>query len=522
MVLKPGSFVASDQLTVSDFDGVEYDFCCKLYPRGGGHTAKRTILGQNSNNNQGFGMAYAMNSEVNEKVGAYLQFIPRKPNQTVDASFALRLLGRQVEGPRFDVEWRAGMRFVPIEQGKLWNGQANDFGAHLMHTHLLAGFLGVTEEAYFDNQDPVQMQVEIQLHKDPKSIQSTDDDQAATALTSKASDESVFATGFGLLSLLKVSPFLRDIRGDDNAKNHDTDLVRVGRVVVPIVQRLSQRNAMFHAGCYPGVEYRILRIVDDEANDRDLFYSQPNAIYELKPIYPLVQQLERPWPVRVRESDIPKLYTPSMYNAVSAIGSLLTAVTGLATAFLLSQAVSFFYIPSRSMDPTLEVGDVLLVDKVTPRLPWTRPAVGDIVLFSPPDSLQTIVQQTGGSISSRDLFVKRVAAQAGDVVTVDANFVDRGSVKINGKPAPGRRDLCTAEPLGLLRKFLPTETTERIVQPGTVEVLGDCSSVSIDSRVWGALTQDNIVGKPIVRLWPISKFGPLPSSLPALTTNWSE
>ena len=101
----------------------------------------------------------------------------------------------------------------------------------------------------------------------------------------------------------------------------------------------------------PGVEYRMLRMADPDT-DQDVFYHQPGADYELKPIHPLVSQLERPWPVRVKERDIPTL---------SALGSLCTAVTSLGTACLISHAISLCFIPSRSMDPTLQIGDVLLV-----------------------------------------------------------------------------------------------------------------------------------------------------------------
>lgn len=91
----------------------------------------------------------------------------------------------------------------------------------------------------------------------------------------------------------------------------------------------------------PGVEYRMLRMADPDT-DQDVYYHQPGADYELKPIHPLVSQLERPWPVRVKERDIPTLYTTNRYHAVSALGSLFTAVTSLGTACLISQAISLF------------------------------------------------------------------------------------------------------------------------------------------------------------------------------------
>ena len=162
------------------------------------------------------------------------------------------------------------------------------------------------------------------------------------------------------------------------------------------------------------------------------------------------------------------------------------------------------------------VGDVLLVDKVSPRVLKNQNA-GDVVLFSPPSKLRDIVSANGGSLTSRDLFVKRVAASSGDRVKVNA----AGEVFVNGKLADGRRDLCEAEPLRLIEKYVKETKEEQILGPDEVFVLGDCGSVSIDSRVWGPLKTENIVGKPILRLWPSERFGSiqeLPNTLKSVDT----
>jgi signal peptidase I len=321
--------------------------------------------------------------------------------------------------------------------------------------------------------------------------------------------------------LSKITSFrpIRDVRRGktSSAKEHDPEEVRVGIVVVPALRRLAERPLMFQKGAYPGVEYRILRIMDPVTN-QDLFYSQPGAEYDIKPVYPLVSALERPWPVRVNERDIPKLYTQNMYNGLSAIGSLFLAVSGLVTAFAISQAVSFFYIPSSSMDPTMQIGDWLLVDKVTPRLPMIgKKHVGDVVLFHPPEQLREIVARSGGRLSERDLFVKRIAGLPGDTLSVEKS----GAVRINNQTPKVRRDLCKAEPLKLIEQYIePSEGM--VVGPGQVAVLGDCSSVSIDSRVWGPLPETSIVGRPIVRLWPPSRFGAI-SDLPTVDeSQWKD
>lgn len=489
MQLRQGEFVSSDTFTVPSTDGNDYDFCVKLYPRGGGHQIVLPVFGG-----------------LDEKVGVYLQFFPRPGQESVDASFALRLKGQQRKGSKFDVEFRAGMRFVSLENTKLAQGFANDFGANLLLTPLLEDFLGESETLP-GKQRPVQIETRVWIYSPPES--KTDSFVGGT----------VDRTGESLFS--KISSFrpIRDVRTSktSSAEAHDPEELRVGRIIVPTLRRLAERQGMFKQGSYPGVDYRILRI-RDPATNQDLFYSQPGAEYDIKPIYKLVPALERPWPARVKERDIPKLYTQNMYNGISVIGSLSLAITSLATAFVISQAVSFFYIPSRSMDPTMRIGDVLLVDKVTPRLPIIgKRHEGDIVLFHPPEKLREIVARSGGRISERDLFVKRIAGVTGDTLSVDKS----GAVRINDQTPKVRRDLCTAEPLKLIEQYIePIERT--VIGPGEVAVLGDCSSVSIDSRVWGPLPETSIVGRPIVRLWPPSRFGAI-SELPTVdTSQWKD
>ena len=486
--MKRGECLSTPSFTVQA-GGESYSFCVLLYPFG--CHAKDRPRG-------GFGMSYATvpwfsfptnkNNEMakfqNEKLQIYLQFLPAQEDQTVDASFTLRLCGQQRSAPRFDLEWSAGMRFVHRSSTRLDQGQAHDFGTSLMRSDLITSF-------WEEGMDPLQVQLDLQIHSRPPP-------------------PPVPRNGMAPWQDLRH-------RGDDISFLHDTEQVRVGRVVVPILTKLSQRPRMFELGVYPGVEYRILRIHTSRPNSNDpmtkhtttvdLFYSQPGALYDLKPIYPLVRQLERHWPVTVSEEEIPRLYTPHQYNVISALGSVVTAVAGLALAFIISQGISLFYIPSRSMEPTLQVGDVLLVEKVSPRVSHTYHA-GDVVLFHPPTPLQDLVERSGGRVSERDLFVKRIAAEPGDRVRVDPD----GHVQITA-PTGARRehcDLCAAdvEPLGLLRQYLPPQGRETQVPPNQYAVLGDCGAVSIDSRVWGALPTENIVGRPVLRLWP--RLGPIP------------
>lgn len=485
MSLSKGQYQASQTFTAIAPDGSQHTFCVLVYPRGGGHIGKnKPIFGDKKDHDQksGFGMSYKVLpifGESQERVGVYLQYQAEDKSDIIDATFDIRLKGQQKFGRKFDVEWSAGMRF--IKDGQLMEGTASDFGAHLMQTSLLEEFMG---------DSPLGIEIRLTLHPPSKP---------------KIQQAKVEAKEAGIGAF----PFsdIRHVGG--NMHVHDTEKVRVGKVIVPILQKLSQRSQMFEVGAYPGVEYRILRIFSKDGHE--VFGSEPGAEYELKPIYPLVDQLERQWPVRVQEGIIPKLLTPNMYNTLSALGSLFTAVLGLFSTFVVSQLISIFFIPSRSMDPTLKVGDVLVVEKVSPRIRKGNNHKGDVVLFHPPSQLQQIVSASGGRVTDRDLFVKRVAAESGDVVNVDVF----GNVEINGQLPKDRRDLCEAEPLKLIEKYV--KAGETTMGKNEVFVMGDCSSVSVDSRAWGSLSTDEIVGKPLFRAWPLDRFGriaALPTKLP--------
>jgi len=158
------------------------------------------------------------------------------------------------------------------------------------------------------------------------------------------------------------------------------------------------------------------------------------------------------------------------------------------------------------MEPTFLKGDVLLVEKF-PGI-YQRTKRGDVVLFQPPPALREIVLNSGSQLSSTSLFVKRIAGLPGDQ---DILLVGDNDVRINGILAVGpNRSLCadSQEPLRLIDKLLENGKGKEIARLGDddVYVLGDCKAVSVDSRVFGALPKQNIVGKPIARLWPLSRI----------------
>ncbi len=142
-----------------------------------------------------------------------------------------------------------------------------------------------------------------------------------------------------------------------------------------------------------------------------------------------------------------------------------------------------FLVSGASMEPTFQNGDYLLVDEISYR--FRTPKRGEVLVFRYPNN-------------PSKKFIKRVVGLPGENVVVEA-----GKVKIttNGK----EQEYILNE-----NSYLPNAST-----PGKVEmkleedeyfVLGDNRNGSYDSRGWGALAEEQIVGKVFLRAWPIEGF----------------
>ena len=159
-----------------------------------------------------------------------------------------------------------------------------------------------------------------------------------------------------------------------------------------------------------------------------------------------------------------------------------------------------FYIPSGSMLPQLEIGDRIVVSKLSYRL--HDPRRGDVVVFDSPSPqpkerdgglervLRGFLQTVGLSAPSTEEFVKRVVALPGEVVEAHD-----GHVFVNGKQ--------------VVEPYLPAGTVTADFGPVTVPegrlwVMGDNRGNSSDSRVFGPIRTGSIVGRAIVRVWPVS------------------
>lgn len=161
----------------------------------------------------------------------------------------------------------------------------------------------------------------------------------------------------------------------------------------------------------------------------------------------------------------------------------------LAIALVLALLIRTFvaeprYIPSDSMLPTLEVGDRLVVEKISYH--FRDPAIGEIVVFDPPQQLQTL------GYTKDQAFIKRVIGTPGQIIQVQ-----EGKVYRNNIPLP---EDYIAEP--------PAYQMQAVQVPeDQLFVMGDNRNNSNDSHVWGFLPKQNVIGHACFRFWPFNRIG---------------
>ncbi|MCA1688010.1 MAG: signal peptidase I [Actinobacteria bacterium] len=138
-----------------------------------------------------------------------------------------------------------------------------------------------------------------------------------------------------------------------------------------------------------------------------------------------------------------------------------------------------FYVGSESMDPTLEVWDRVLINKLA--YDFVEPERGDIVLFESPE---------GG----KDPLIKRVVGLPGERIELR-----NGRLFVNGEPEE--------EPY--LRGRLPGATSYGPVRvpEDHVFVMGDNRNNSFDSRFFGPVPEENLIGEALFRFWPPGRAG---------------
>ncbi|MFJ6850222.1 signal peptidase I [Streptomyces sp. NPDC091271] len=198
---------------------------------------------------------------------------------------------------------------------------------------------------------------------------------------------------------------------------------------------------------------------------------------------------------------------------------LLIGIALILALLIKTFLVQAFSIPSDSMQNTLQRGDRVLVDKLTP---WfgSEPERGEVVVFHDPggwledtatpepNAVQKFLSFIGlmPSAEEKDL-IKRVIAVGGDTVQCKKN----GPVTVNGKALDDKsfifegNSACDDEPFGPIH-----------VPEGRIWVMGDHRQNSLDSRYHqelpgqGTVSTDEVVGRAVVVAWPINRWATLP------------
>ena len=175
-------------------------------------------------------------------------------------------------------------------------------------------------------------------------------------------------------------------------------------------------------------------------------------------------------------------------------GLVIVVLAVIVALVLRTFVVQSFYIPSRSMEPTLQIGDRILVNKLSYRLHGI--GRGDIIVFRRPPLEESVCSPP----PVNDL-VKRVIGLPGETISLAG-----GQVLVNGRrlsepwlPAgtqtmPGP----SSAPFSLSQSYR--------VPNGDYFLLGDNRGESCDSRYWGPIPRSLVVGKVDLRIWPINRI----------------
>jgi signal peptidase I len=141
------------------------------------------------------------------------------------------------------------------------------------------------------------------------------------------------------------------------------------------------------------------------------------------------------------------------------------------------------------MVPTLQVDDRLIVDKVSYR--FKDPQRGDIVVFDPPDEAAVVCSGPKPQ-PTKDAYIKRIVGLPGEKIEIK-----QGRVYVNDRSI-------TEEYLQEAPEYY---FSPRVVPKDSYLVLGDNRNNSCDSHYWGFVPRTNIIGRAIVRFWPLNRLG---------------
>jgi signal peptidase I len=198
------------------------------------------------------------------------------------------------------------------------------------------------------------------------------------------------------------------------------------------------------------------------------------------------------------------------FRSAFELVAIVAVALGLALA-IQAFLIKPYEIPSGSMEPTLTIGQRVLVDRIGTN--FSSPSIGDILVFHPPAS-ETCAdaregenadgQQFGracdvaGNKPSSQTYIKRVVGLPGDTISIRDGHVYRNGVR----EADSYTEPCDGASECNFR-------TKIKVPAGEYYMMGDNRPDSLDSRFWGPVPKAWIIGKAFFTYWPPDRIGPL-------------
>ncbi len=183
---------------------------------------------------------------------------------------------------------------------------------------------------------------------------------------------------------------------------------------------------------------------------------------------------------------------------------IVVLAIGLALA-IQAWLVKPYKIPSESMEPTLDVGQRVLVNRFI--YDFKDPQIGDVVVFHPPAGAEEPSGAQCGvskgldqpcpkptAARSGETFIKRIVAGPGDTVSIKEGHPVVNGVEQTDEPYINPCQSCT----------LPKRI---VIPPGHYFMMGDNRGASDDSREWGPVPEDWIIGEAFFTYWPPDRIG---------------
>jgi signal peptidase I len=151
-----------------------------------------------------------------------------------------------------------------------------------------------------------------------------------------------------------------------------------------------------------------------------------------------------------------------------------------------------FIVDGASMDPTFATGQFLIVDRLSYR--FENPNRGDVVVFRYPNNPRTY-------------YIKRIIGLPGEIINIKDGVIFISKQTEAGPVASSTITLKEPYIKDIHRSY---EDFDAVLRPTQYFVMGDNRTESSDSRVWGPLEKKLIVGRPMLRLFPITKLSVYP------------